>query len=327
MTNQVVMITGGSGFVGSHLVELLLAQDCEVHVFDKVPLDHAANLATCKNHPLLHYTQGDLRDGDAVRAYFRPEASCLYHLASVVGVRHYMNDPMQLIDVVVGGTRTLLDLAVKHETRVLFTSTSEIYGKNPKVPWAEDDDRVLGPASIDRWSYSSSKAVCEHMLYALHRSSGLKFSIVRFFNAYGPRQNPIYVVSQSIYRAIRGERPFLYDDGQQTRCFTYIDDIVRGVREAANNPKAVGEAFNLGNPIEITMQEIVNMVLSEVGTSIGWEKFETQTEYGSVYEDIPRRIPNIDKANQLLNWKPEIPVAEGITRTVSWARENSWWLS
>ncbi len=327
MSGDVVMVTGGCGFVGSHLVEFLLARGCRVHVFDRVPLDRAVNLAAVRDHPQLSYTVGDLRDIEAVRAFYRADAACLYHLASVVGVRNYLDDPLALIDVVVGGTRTLLDLAVAHSTRVLFTSTSEIYGKNPHVPWDENGDRVLGPTSVDRWSYSSSKAVCEHMLYALGRKAGLAFSIVRFFNVYGPRQSPIYVVSQSVYRALRGEAPRLYDDGRQTRCFTYVEDVMEGIWGASRDDKALGEAFNLGNPVETTMRAVVEMIIKEAGGGGGLEPFETSREYGDTYEDIRRRVPSVDKAARLLGWRPSVPLDEGIRRTVAWARDNAWWLA
>jgi len=327
VSGDVVMVTGGCGFVGSHLVEFLLARGCRVHVFDRVPLDRAMNLAAVRDHTDLHYVVGDLRDAGAVRAFYRADAVCLYHLASVVGVRNYLDDPLALIDVVVGGTRTLLDLAVAHSTRVLFTSTSEIYGKNPDVPWDENGDRVLGPTSVDRWSYSSSKAVCEHMLYALGRKAGLPFSIVRFFNVYGPRQSPIYVVSQSVYRALRGEAPRLYDDGRQTRCFTYIDDAIEGVWTASREPQALGKAFNLGNPMETTMGVVVDLVIKEAGNGVGSEPFDTLREYGNAYEDIRRRVPSVDKAARLLGWRPAVPLEEGVRRTVAWARDNAWWLT
>ncbi|WP_020614557.1 NAD-dependent epimerase/dehydratase family protein [Sediminispirochaeta bajacaliforniensis] len=320
-----VMVTGGSGFIGSHLIDALLP-DHEVYVFDIVPLDKAPNLMDAKDHPHLHYTVGDIRDPAALRAFWIPDAEVMYHLASVVGIKNYIADPLTLIDISVIGTRHLLEIAREYNTKVLFTSTSEIYGKNPAIPWDEAGDRVLGPTSIDRWSYSSAKAVCEHMLYGIHRASGLPFTIVRFFNAYGPRQNPFFVVSQSVYKALRGEEPLLYDDGKMTRCFTYISDIVQGIIAAAKNPKAVGEAFNLGNSVETTMKEVIETVIQETNNGTSYRIFDTQKEYGKVYEDIPRRVPKVSKADEVLHWKATIQVREGIRRTIEWARKNEWWL-
>ena len=195
--------------------------------------------------------------GTTIEAFFRPEAAVLYHLASVVGVRRYMEDPLSLIDIAIIGTRQLIALAVEHDVRILFTSTSEVYGRNPAVPWKEDDDRVLGATSVDRWSYAASKGVCEQMLYGVHRKTGLPFSIVRFFNVYGPRQTPIYVVSQTVQRVLNGVRPDLYDGGGQTRCLTYVEDAIEGVIAAATRPEAVGEVFNIGNATENSMAEVV----------------------------------------------------------------------
>ena len=197
---DVVMVTGAAGFVGSHLIERLLEMGQTVYGLDLAPLAEARNLAAVKDNPNLHYMQGDIRDAETIKAFFRPEAAVLYHLASVVGVRRYMEDPLSLIDIAIIGTRNLIALCVEHDVRILFTSTSEVYGRNPAVPWSEDGDRVLGATYVDRWSYAASKGVCEQMLYGVHRKTGLPFSIVRFFNVYGPRQTPIYVVSQTVQR-------------------------------------------------------------------------------------------------------------------------------
>ena len=265
---DVVMVTGAAGFVGSHLIERLLEMGQTVHGLDLAPLAEARNLAAVKDHPKLHYRQGDIRDADTIKAFFRPEAGVLYHLASVVGVRRYMEDPLSLIDIAIIGTRHLIALCVEHDVRILFTSTSEVYGRNPAVPWSEDGDRVLGATSVDRWSYAASKGVCEQMLYGVHRKTGLPFSIVRFFNVYGPRQTPIYVVSQTVQRVLNGERPDLYDGGAQTRCLTYIDDAIEGTILAATRPEAIGEVFNIGNATENSMAEVVAMTLEAAGSDL-----------------------------------------------------------
>lgn len=320
------MVTGAAGMVGSHLIDRLLGQGYVVHGLDIVALEEANNLELARGHDNFHYTQGDIRDAATIEAFFRPDAEVLYHLASVVGVRRYMEDPMSLIDIAIIGTRHFIELCDRHRVRILFTSTSEVYGRNPVVPWKESDDRVLGATSVDRWSYSTSKALVEHMLFGIHRKSGLPMSIVRFFNVYGPRQNPIYVVSQSVYRAMRGEAPDLYDGGRQTRCFTYIGDVIDGVIAAATSPKAVGEVFNLGNPVEVTMGEVVDICIDESGADIAPVEVDTSKKYGAVYEDIIRRVPDVSKARDLLGWQATTDVREGIRRTIAWARENPWYL-
>ena len=326
MSNATYLVTGGSGFVGSHLVELLLNEGNEVYVFDSMPLEKANNLSAARNHPGFHYCEGDIRNKTALENFWQPEAQAVFHLASVVGIKNYIADPLKLIDISVVGTKNLIEVARAHGTRIVFSSTSEIFGKNPNVPWDERGDRVLGPTSIDRWSYSTSKAVCEHMLYGVYRQCQLPFSIVRFFNVYGPRQNSYFVVSQSIYKVLRNEQPLLYDDGKMTRCFTYVEDIVRGVLEVAVNPRAIGEDFNLGNSVEVTMQEVIETILREAGSSIGYKKFDTVKEYGERYEDIPRRVPKVEKAEKLLGWKARIQLAEGVRYIMDWAKDNQWWL-
>ncbi len=326
MSSRIVMVTGAAGMVGSHLIDRLLGQGYEVHGLDIVPLEEANNLELSRGHPSFHYTRGDIRDTATIEAFFRPEAEVLYHLASVVGVRRYMEDPMSLIDIAIIGTRHFIELCDRHRVRILFTSTSEVYGRNPQVPWKESDDRVLGPTSVDRWSYSTSKALVEHMLFGIYRKSGLPMSIVRFFNVYGPRQNPIYVVSQSVYRVLRGEAPDLYDTGKQTRCFTYVDDVIEGVIAAATSPKAVGEVFNLGNPVEVTMEEAVRLCIDLGNPAVASVPFDTTQKYGALYEDIVRRVPDVSKARDLLGWQATTDVREGIRRTIEWARENPWYL-
>lgn len=321
-----VMVTGAGGLIGSHLIERLLASGHTVYALDVVPLEKSNNLREVAGHPNFHYTLGDIRDEAAVRDFFRKDASVVYHLASVVGVRHYMEDPFHLIDIAIIGTRNLLQLCIEHSVRVLFTSTSEVYGKNPNVPWRETDDRVLGSPDIDRWIYSTSKALIEHLLFGLHHSTGFPFSTVRFFNVYGPRQNPIYVVSQSVYRALRGETPDIYDGGTQTRCFTYIDDVIDGVIAAATKPEAIGHVFNLGNEVETDMRTVVEHCIEAAGGDITANEIDTVQKYGSVYQDIGRRVPDSSKAREMLGWTARTQVREGIEKTITWARKNPWYL-
>ena len=323
---SVVMVIGAAGFVGSHLIERLLSLGHVVHGFDIADLATSRNLDAVRDHPDFHYMRGDIRDAESIKAFFRPEASVLYHLASVVGVRRYMEDPLSLIDIAIIGTRHLIGLCVEHDVRILFTSTSEMYGRNPAVPWKEDDDRVLGPTSVDRWSYSSSKSVVEHMLYGVWRKTGLPFSTVRFFNVYGPRQTPIYVVSQTVQRVLNGERPDLYDGGAQTRCLTYVEDAIEGVIAAATSDKAIGEAFNIGNSVENTMAEVVSMTLEAADSDLEPVAVDTRDKYGAVYEDIGRRVPAVEKADKVLGWRATTSARDGIAKTVAWARENQWYL-
>lgn len=321
-----VLVTGGAGFVGSHLIDELLKQGKKVIAYDLADLAKCRNLDGARSNPNFSYIQGDIRDKNKLALAFTKPLSIVYHLASIVGIPKYIDDPFGLIDIVIGGTRNVGELALQHKVKVLLTSTSEIYGKNPKIPWNEEDDRVLGKPSIDRWSYSSSKAVCEHMLFALHRQKGLDLTVVRYFNVYGPRQSPIFVVSQSVHKVLNGEAPLLYDKGVMTRCFTYIDDAIRGTLAAAESPNSNGEIFNIGNSVETSMKEAVETVIKHSGKNMKYQDLDTKAHYGKTYEDIQRRVPDVSKAKRVLGWQVQIGHDEGIRRTVEWAKENTWWL-
>jgi dTDP-alpha-D-glucuronic acid decarboxylase len=321
-----IMITGVAGLIGSHLAEKLISLNHEVYGFDIVDIESDRNLDNIKNHENFIYFKGDVRSSEDLNLFFQTDATVLYHLASVVGVNRYMEDPLSLIDIGILGTRTLISMCHKKGIRMLFASTSEIYGKNSNIPWQENDDRILGPTDIDRWSYSSSKALCEHMLFGMHHKDNWPMSIVRFFNVYGPRQNPIYVVSKSVHRVLNGIAPELYDGGQQTRCFTYIDDVIDGLILAATLDSAIGNAINIGNTVENTMSEVVNAVLQSSDSNLEITHVKTEERYGNVYEDIPRRVPTIDKAFNLLGWKPVTSMQAGVKKTVNWAKKNDWYL-
>jgi UDP-glucose 4-epimerase len=326
--SETVMVTGAAGFIGSHLVETLLERGDTVIASDMADPQRSHNLDLVRENPRFHYTRLDIRDREGLAAWYEPEASTVYHLASVVGVQHYLEDPLSLVDVVVGGTRNVLALAADNHTRFVFASTSEVFGRNPAVPWKEDADRVLGATSVDRWSYSSSKGVCEHMIYGMARVKELEFTIVRPFNVYGPRQNPIYVVSQSVYSALRNEPPLVFDGGAQTRCFTYVADLVNGMILAATSPAGIGEVFNLGSDVERTIADAVRISSEAAGQSESAAvAFDTSVEYGKTYEDIIRRIPNVEKAKSVLGWQADTTLEEGIRKTVEWARQNPWYLA
>ncbi|MGB3481633.1 MAG: GDP-mannose 4,6-dehydratase [Mycobacterium sp.] len=322
-----VVVTGGYGFVGSHLVDALLERGDTVTVFDfaRNTRDRSIDF---DRHPNFHFVQGDVTDLAALEVALTPEVDTVFHLASVVGVNKYVEDPLRVVDVGVTGTRNVLELSHRHGTRVVFTSTSEVFGKNPDTPWAEDDDRVLGSTRTARWSYSTSKAMAEHMVFAMHDTHGLPVTVVRFFNVYGPRQNPIFVISKSIHRILNGRPPLLYDSGDQTRCFTYVDDAIAGTLLAADSDAAIGEAFNVGSMTETTMRDAVGlaMKIASVDSVSSTMAFDTAERYGARYEDIPRRVPDSTKAQRELGWRLQVDLEEGLRRTVEWARANPWYL-
>lgn len=322
-----VVVTGGYGFIGSHLVSALLDRGDTVTVFDfaKNARDTSIDF---DRHPNFRFVQGDVTDLDALGQALTPGVDTVFHLAAVVGVKNYMKDPLRVLDVNVTGTRNVLELSQRHGTRVLFSSTSEVFGKNPNPPFAEDDDRVVGSTRTARWSYSTSKAMAEHLVFAMHSAHGLPATVVRYFNVYGPRQNPIFVISQSIHRILNGRPPLLFDSGDQSRCFTYVDDAIAGTLLAADSDAAIGQAFNIGSMTETTVGEVIDLAIkiANVDAVSGPETVDTAARYGGRYEDIPRRIPDSTKAQRELGWRLRVDVEEGIRRTIEWARANPWYL-
>lgn len=317
------MVTGGCGFLGSHLVESLVARGDQVTVFDTAP--PPADQSIAREH--ARFVEGDIRDG-ARLADAAAGQEVIYHLAAVVGVDRYLSGPLDVIDINFSGTRAVLETALRVGARVVQASTSEVFGKNPAVPWREDDDRVLGPTSTDRWTYSSSKALIEHLVFAFARQHGLRATIVRYFNVYGPRQRPAFLLSRSVHRALNDRPITVYDQGRQTRCPTFVDDAIEATVIAGNHPGAVGEVFNVGSMRETTVREVVDLIAKLVGADVlDTIEVDTRVALGSHYEDLARRVPDSTKAREVLGWSCRTELADGLARTIEWARANPWWLA
>jgi dTDP-alpha-D-glucuronic acid decarboxylase len=321
MTRAVV--TGGSGFMGSHLTEALISRGDDVTVLDTAPAP--AYLRMARDH--ARHVEGDIRQPESVARAITADVDVVYHLASVVGVDQYLTRPLDVIEINVTGTRNVLDLALRAGAKVVLASTSEVFGKNPQVPWAEDADRVLGPTTTDRWTYSSSKALAEHLTLAFARQHGLAATIVRYFNVYGPRQRPAFVISRSVHRALNGIPPVVYDGGAQTRCFTYVDDAVDGTVRAAAEPGAAGDVFNIGSTTEITVAEAVGLIAELTGFGPHVTPVDTSEKLSASYEDLPRRIPDTAKARAVLGWACDTSLRTGLTKTIGWAADSPWWLA
>ena len=324
MSASRVVVTGGGGFIGSHLVERLIAQGDEVTIFDGTP--SPPHQRTARQH--ARYIQGDVLDAAALRRAITKGVDKVFHLAAVVGVDQYLERPLEVIDVNVTGTRNVLDLAGEVGAKVVLTSTSEVFGKNPSVPWREDDDRVLGSTAADRWAYSSSKALAEHITFGFVRQRRLEATIVRYFNVYGGGQRPGFLVSRSVHRALNGRPLIVYDTGKQTRSFTFVQDAVSATLLAADHPAAVGEAFNVGSMTETTIGDTVRLIAELAGPQqVPITYVDTQATLGQSYEDLSRRIPDNSKARALLGWRPTTTLKDGLAQTIAWARDNPWWLA
>ncbi|WP_150246468.1 NAD-dependent epimerase/dehydratase family protein [Nocardiopsis quinghaiensis] len=320
MTRAVV--TGGRGFVGSHLVDRLVARGDEVTVFDT---GRRATQAA-RRHVDARFVTGDIRNPDELAAVITKDVDVVYHLAAVVGVDQYLATPLDVIDTNFTGTRNVLERAAEAGTRLVLASTSEVSGMNPAVPWTEDADRVLGSTSVNRWSYSSSKALAEHLTFAFVRQRGLDASIVRYFNLYGPRQRPAFLISRTVHRCLNGLPPIVYDEGKQTRTFTSVHDAVGATVRIGASEAASGECFNVGNSTEMTIQEAVELIVELTGCDAGTKSIDTEQSFGVTYQDLGRRVPDTTKLRTLIGARCDTGLREGVTRLVEWAAANPWWL-
>jgi nucleoside-diphosphate-sugar epimerase len=312
-----VLITGGGGFLGSHLGDRLLALGHDVTAVDIAPdrkVRH--NLA----HPRFLYVTGSVLDAGLLESLV-VKSDLVYHLAAVVGVEHYVADPFHVLNVNVNGTQHVLRYAHRHDKPVVFASTSEVYGKSRDAPFREDGDRLLGSTAIDRWCYSTSKAVGEHFCFA-YQKLGLRMVIVRLFNAYGPRLDRIdvgRVVTIFLGQLLRGEDLTVIGNGRQTRAFTYVDDAAEALVQAGLRVEALGGIFNIGNDRETTILELAEtMIRVHPHTGSQIRHVDQQDVYGSSYEDIPRRVPDITRLRTILGCEPRVSLEEGLRRTIDW---------
>ncbi len=316
-----VLITGGAGFLGSHLTDGFIERGDEVFVLDTGSIAKVRHLL---DNPRFHYVHDSVFNPELLDG-MTSKVDLIYHLAAVVGVEHYVGDPYETLNVNVNGTQNVLKAAYKYNKRVVFSSTSEVYGRNPKVPWKEDDDRVLGATTVDRWCYSTSKAVGEHFCFAYHKL-GLPVTVVRYFNVYGPRLDRLDVgrlFTIFMGQLLRGADLTVVGDGMQTRCFTYVTDAIAATMQAGLNPQADGHAINIGSDVETTVLEFAQLMLELFGASRSRLKFVSQEEvYGNSYEDIPRRVPDNTKMRTLLDCTPRISLRDGLARTIEWFRSE-----
>ena len=305
--------------MGSHLAEAFLDRGDEVLAMDIAGPEKIQHLL---GHDRFHYEAATFMNPDVIDRLTHG-IDLVYHMGAVVGVEHYVTDPFKVLNVNVNGTQHVLAAAMRHGCRVVFGSTSEVYGRNLKVPFEEYDDRVLGATSVDRWCYSTSKAVGEHFCFAYHKQ-GLPVTVVRYFNVYGPRLDAIdlgRVVTIFMGQVLRGDDVTVVGDGSQTRCFTYVNDAIRATVEAGLKAEAIGGIFNIGTDAEISMLDFARLMI-EVAGSPSKIRFVTQRAvYGDSYEDVQRRVPDNTRMKKILGVQPEIDLREGLQRTVAWFRK------
>jgi UDP-glucose 4-epimerase len=299
------LITGGAGFIGSHLVEKLIARGDQAVVFDNLSTGSASNLSGIKER--IKFEQGDILDKAAINKLVS-ESDYVVHLAAALGVFNIVSKPLDSLKTNLQGSEVVLEACDKYRKPVLIASTSEIYGKNDKVPLNEEDDRIIGHPLKSRWSYSEAKAVDESLAYFYYLENKLPIRIIRFFNTVGPRQVGHYgmVVPRFVSAALKNESLSVYGSGDQIRCFCHVNDAVRALLLVMDSDKAIGEVFNVGNNKQISIMELAKKVIELTGSSSTIEKIAYEKAYPEGFEDMQRRVPDISKIKQVLGWSPEI---------------------
>ena len=299
------LITGGAGFIGSHLAERLLRDDWEVHILDNLSTGYIRNLDACRDDKRLHVTLDSI-DNEPVLMELVDRADVVYHLAAAVGVKLIVEDPVRTIETNIHGTELLLDHCAKKGTKVLLASTSEVYGKGSKETFAEEDDLVFGPTTRARWSYGCSKAIDEFLALAYWRARKLPVTIMRFFNTVGPRQVGRYgmVVPRFVQQALDGGPITVYGDGQQVRCFTHVQDVVEAVVRLTDCAGAEGEIFNVGSGEPVTISELAQRVRALVDPNLEIVNVPYEEAYGPGFEDIRVRVPDVSKLKAAIDFRP-----------------------
>ncbi|HUJ09750.1 MAG TPA: GDP-mannose 4,6-dehydratase [Verrucomicrobiae bacterium] len=318
---QRFLITGGAGFIGSHLGEALLAQGKEVFVIDDLSTGSLVNIDHLQSNPKFHFTKGTVLDRTVVGSLMR-QVDFTYHLAAAVGVELVVKSPVHTIEANVRGSESVLEEASKCDVGVLLTSTSEVYGKSSKPSFHENDDLLIGRPTLGRWSYACSKLLDEFLAVAYWRERKLPVHIVRLFNTVGPRQTGRYgmVLPRFVQQALRGEPLSIYGDGKQSRCFCHVSDVVRALTELPNHSESIGEVYNIGSTEEITILELAQRIKDATGSQSELRFIPYDQAYAKGFEDMPRRKPSTDKIRRALGWQPTQTLDDIIRRTVEFHR-------
>jgi UDP-glucose 4-epimerase len=324
------LVTGGAGFIGSHLVEYLLARGDSVLVLDDLSTGNLANLAAVRDHPRFKLVVGTILD-PAVVLECVSQVDRVFHLAAAVGVKLIVEEPLTSLRANIHGTENVLMVCAETGATLLLASTSEIYGKNESDSLSEDADRILGSPLKSRWSYAAAKGIDEAFAHAYWTEFGLPVSIVRLFNTIGPRQKGRYgmVVPNLVGQALRGEPLTVFGNGRQTRCFSSVTDIVPAIVAIAESPEAYGQAFNLGGAQEISIRELAELIIRETGSTSHIKLVPYENAYGEGYEDMRRRVPNNTLAHELIGFVPRTRIdamVRSVAQSLNSAVDQSDWV-
>ena len=314
-----ILVTGGAGYIGSNLADALVNEGHTVFVVDNLSTGKVTNIQHLLGHPRFRFVNDTILNEDLMDRVIA-EVDQIYHLAAVVGVKYVVDDPLNGIYTNVTGTEVVLEKAFKYWRRTVIASSSEVYGKSTEAPLHEDSDRLFGPTTVARWSYAMSKAIDEHFAFG-YAEKGLPVSIVRYFNSYGPRLDPKgygSVSAKFVTQARLGQPLTIFDDGCQTRCFTYVDDTVRGTILTGTVPEAIGGVFNIGSNRETKIQDLAQMICQLLDSDSEIVNVPYRNVFGENFEETRRRVPDIRRAQEVLGFRAETPLEQGLKTTIDW---------
>lgn len=305
------LVTGGAGFIGSHLVEELLRKKDQVIVLDNLSTGRYENIEYLIDSKDFEFVEGDILDADLVDK-FAEKADGIFHLAAAVGVELIVKKPLESLTTNIKGSEIVLDAALRYRKKILIASTSEIYGKNTNGPLKEEDDRILGSTLKSRWSYSTAKAVDEMLAYIYWKEKKLPSIIVRLFNTVGPRQSEAYgmVIPRFIKQALNNEPITIYGSGKQSRCFLHVKYAVSAISDLMSNQNAIGEVFNIGSQEEVTIEELAKKIIQITNSKSELKYISYDEAYEAGFEDMQRRVPDISKVKKLINFDPSMKLNE-----------------
>jgi UDP-glucose 4-epimerase len=316
------LITGGAGFIGSHVAERLVGEGHAVVLLDDLSTGRMENIAALKGNAQAQLVRDSVENERTVNVLM---ASCdaVFHLASAVGVQLIIDEPVRTIRTTIHGTEVVLEAANRFGRPVLITSSSEVYGKGTRVPFSEDDDVVMGPTRSSRWCYAYSKGIDEFLGLAYQKQFGLPVTIVRLFNTVGPRQVGMYgmVLPRFVERAIADEPLQVYGDGKQTRCFCHVSDVIDGLIHLMDAPAAVGQVFNVGGDEEISINDLAERVIRLAGSSSKIEHISYERAYGQSFDDLARRVPRLERIRRIFPFAPRLKLDEIIRSIISQHRQ------
>jgi len=321
--NEKILVTGGAGFIGSHLCELLVHLGFNVVAIDDLSTGRLENIQHLRPLPTFQFVRENITNRQVLDR-LTSESELVIHLAAAVGVKLIVEKPVHTINTNIMGTDAVLTTANRYGCKVLLASTSEVYGKGVKVPFEEEDDCLMGATMHSRWAYATSKAIDEFMGLAYHRQFGLPVVVMRFFNTVGPRQTGQYgmVVPRFVRQALRGESITIFGDGEQSRCFGDVDDVTSAIIKLADHPDAVGQVFNVGSTEEVTMRQLAEKVLALTGSHSEIVYVPYEQAYAPGFEDMRRRVPSLEKIHKLIGYEPIHNLEDTLRRVIAFEREQ-----